>query len=53
MKRRGQRRGLVNWRKDTLSADPKAVERRLKQAMAKLTVPEPERPAQKDGEDEI
>jgi hypothetical protein len=51
---KGRRQGrLVNWRKDTLSTDPKAVERRLKRAMAKLSVLESDRPAQKgdDGED--
>jgi hypothetical protein len=52
MIRRRQRRGLVNWRKDSLSTDPKAVERRLKQAMAKLSAPEPDRPAQKDDDGE-
>jgi hypothetical protein len=48
MKGRRRGRGLVNWRKDTLSTDLKAVERRLKQAMAKLSAPESDRPAQTD-----
>jgi hypothetical protein len=43
-----RRQRLVNWKKDTLSADPKAVERRLKEAMAKLSAPESDRPAQTD-----
>jgi hypothetical protein len=53
MKGRRRKRGLVSWKKDSLSTNPEAVERRLKQAMAKLSVPEPDRPAQKgdDGED--
>jgi hypothetical protein len=57
MKGRRRQRGLVNWRKDTVSTDAKAVERRLKQAMEKLSAPEPERPRHDgdhgDGEAEI
>jgi hypothetical protein len=51
MKGRRRGRGLVNWRNDT-PADPKAVERRLKQAMAKLSAPESDRPAHGDSEDD-
>jgi hypothetical protein len=50
---KGRRRSrLVNWRKDALSTDPKAVERRLKRAMAKLSAPESDCPAQKDDDGE-
>jgi len=53
---KGRRRSrLVNWKKDSLSTNPEAIERRLKRAMAKLSSPESDRPAQKDddGEEEF
>jgi hypothetical protein len=52
MKGRRRQRQLVSWKRDSLSTNPKAVEQRLKRAMAKLSVPEPERLAQKDDDDE-